>query len=245
MNLIYDPALVALSIAMAMLGAFTGLVVTAKLRNLDGYEAVLSILLGALTIGGGTWAAHVIALCAIDYPVQPHFDLVMSAISGAVIILFTAAALSIVSMRLLGILSLPAGAVCFVAGLAIMVLLEATALTENNQLDYSVFSLVTALAIAAQAAIATLWFVFHERALLGTFVGSAALGLALSAAQFSALASVQVLPAAAAESIAIAGANYSLALSVAIAAYALCGLCIGVFTLVSLIKQGGPRGAAG
>ncbi len=68
----YDPALVALSIAIAILGSFTGLVMTAGIRRIRGPEVALRVALGGIGVGGGVWSMHFIAMLAVVLPIHAH-----------------------------------------------------------------------------------------------------------------------------------------------------------------------------
>jgi NO-binding membrane sensor protein with MHYT domain len=246
MDFTYDPALVALSVALCVLGAFTGLVVTSGLKYLQRHEAILRIMLGALGIGGGIWAMNFVALIALVLPVDPSFGIVNTLTSASVVIIFTGFALGIICWRKRGIPSYCLGALCITAGLAAMYWLSIDALTASYRVGYYWFGLVVSLAIAFQASAAMLWFAFRERAVLDTFLGSLALGLAIAAAHYSAVEAAHIVPLGSA--LLLPGStrvDYSLALSVAIAVYAVCGFCIGIFTLVSYIKRARPKAQRG
>ncbi len=77
----YNTGLVALSIAVAMLGSFTGLVMTTGIRNAGSAEVKLRIVLGALGIGGGIWSMHFISMLAVILPIQLSYDIAETATS--------------------------------------------------------------------------------------------------------------------------------------------------------------------
>jgi len=95
MDYIYDPALVAVSIATAMLGAFTALVVTSGIGRVRKPEALLRVLLAAAGIGSGIWATHVISLVALSLPIAPDFGSSHVAASVAIMAGFGGLALAI------------------------------------------------------------------------------------------------------------------------------------------------------
>ncbi len=243
MGYIYDPALVALSIATAMLGAFTALVVTAGISRVHASEALLRVLLAAAGIGSGIWATHFISLTAMALPVPPEPGLSRIALSAAIMIVPGGLAFTVVTAGRLGWMSFPLASLLFTAAMTGMHFLGFSALSNTYNLDFSRYGLVIALAIALQTSAAILWFSFHERALLGTFLGAAALGLAISATNYTMLEAVTLsLPDGASPNSRGPVADYSLALSVAGAIYAICGFCIGIFALVGSIKRAGPGG---
>lgn len=246
MDYTYDPALVALSIATSMLGAFTVLVVTAGISRVHPLEIALRVLLAALSLGSGIWATHFVSLIAMSLPVAPEFDLSFAAFSMIVMMISGGGAFAIVAVRRFGWISFAFASFLLTAASASMQMPGFNALSNNYGLDLSLFSGVMAVVFALQTSVAMLWFSSHERALLGTFLGAIALGLAISATNYSALEAVTLrLPAGAPLNMQAAGPDYTVALSAAGAVYAICGLCIGIFALVGSIKRAGPGGRQG
>jgi NO-binding membrane sensor protein with MHYT domain len=245
MDYAYDPALVALSIATAILGAFTALVVTAGIGRASTPEAVMRVLLAAAGIGSSIWATHFVGVTAIALPVMPDSLFTHNAFSAGIIIGAVLLAFAILASLRSAWLGFPFASLLLTAGMAGMHLAVFETLSALYTLEFSKSGLAIALGIALQTSAAILWFSFHQRALLGSFLASAALGLAISAANYSTLEAIALHPrtgvlldAPATE------AGYSLAFSVAGAVYAICGLCIGIFALAGSLKKarnGGPR----
>src|SRR5688572_25820562 len=92
MDFTYDPGLVALSIAVAILGSFTGLVMTSGIRRVRGMEASLRLILGAIGIGGGVWSMHFIAMLAVQLPIPLSYDIPITLISAVAAVVLTAGA---------------------------------------------------------------------------------------------------------------------------------------------------------
>jgi NO-binding membrane sensor protein with MHYT domain len=152
-------------------------------------------------------------------------------------------AFAIVAARWLGWMSFPLACLIFTGAMAGMHYLGLSALSNGYELEVSNYGLVIALAIGLQTSVAMLWFSFHERALFSTFLAAAALGLAISATNYSALEAITLhLPDGAAADQAGPAAGYALALSVAGAVYAICGFCIGIFALIGAIRRAGVGG---
>lgn len=243
MDHIYDPALVALSIATAILGAFTALVVTAGIGRASASGAAVRILLAAAGIGGGIWATHFISMTAITLPVTPESLFAHKALPAAVIVAAGALAFAIPASRRFGWAGFPLASLILMAGMAGMYFLGFEALSGAYKAEISTYGLAAALGIALQTSAAILWFSFHERALLGSFLAAAALGLAISAANYSTLEAISLHSRAdVLLNSPAAGADYSLAFSVAGAVYAICGLCIGIFALSGSLKRTGDGG---
>lgn len=249
MDYTYDPALVALSIATAMLGVFTALVVTVDISRVHPSEIALRILLAAVSVGSGIWATHFVSLTAMSLPAAPEFNLSLVAYSMAIMMILGGGAFAIVAIRRFGWIGFVLASLLLTAALASMHVLGFHALANYYALELSLLGGVMTLVIALQTSAAILWVAFKQRALFGTFLAAIALGLAISATNYSALEAVTLrLPDGAPAYQQIDGPDYSLALSAAGVIYSICGFCIGIFALVGSIKRagpGGPQGVAG
>src|SRR5688572_30232374 len=111
MSVLYDPTLVMLSIFVAITGALTGLAVTAGYDRSGMRNYALSLIKGAVIIGGSIWSMHFVAMLAVRLPVPVNYDFVKTIFSLYVAIIGTGLGLFIVSRRRLGALSVPMGGV--------------------------------------------------------------------------------------------------------------------------------------
>ncbi len=238
----YDPFLVALSIAIAILGSFTGLVMTAGIRRVRGREAALRIGLGGVGVGGGIWSMHFIAMLAVILPIQISYDIPRTVLSALIAILCTAAAFTIVSRGRLGAYTLPLSALFLGAGIGGMHYLGMSAVRGNCVLEYSWLGVVISIVIAIQASGIALWFAFRERGVVDTLLGAVALGLAIASMHYSGMEATRFLPTD--KAVAIAGGVINdryLALIISITIYSVCGLCIFVFSMLSLARRTARR----
>ena len=184
MDFTYDKGLVALSIAVAILGSFTGLVMTTGIGRVRGPEVVLRLLLGGAGVGGGIWSMHFIAMLAVVLPIPLGYDIPETAASAAVAVTFTSVALWIVSKRKFGRLTLPLSALFLGLGIASMHYMGMYAIRGCGT-QYDATGVAFSILIAIQASAVALWFAFRERGVLSTFLGSVVLGLAIAAMHYS------------------------------------------------------------
>lgn len=78
----YNPLLVALSLAVAMLASYTAFFLTTRIRApRPGSARPLWLLGGALAVGVGTWSMHFIGMLAFSLPIRLGYDLVITAVS--------------------------------------------------------------------------------------------------------------------------------------------------------------------
>lgn len=240
MEFTYNPSFVALSIGVAILGSFTGLVMTSGLRQGDVSAAKLRMVLGALGVGGGIWSMHFIAMLAVILPIGLSYSPVPTVISALIAISFTGIAFWIVGINRFGKATLPASALFLGLGIGGMHYLGMYAIEGNCTIVYSWIGVIVSVVIAIQASGVALWFAFRKRAVIDTLLGSIALGLAIALMHYSAMESTQFLPANNAGELPqlLISEDY-LALSIAITMYFVCGICLMVFSI--LTYRGGRR----
>lgn len=237
MQFTYDPGLVALSIVIAILGSFTGLVMTAGLQNVRGREFVLRTALGGLGVGGGIWAMHFIAMLAVVLPIPLSYDLAETVISALLAVIFTSLAFAIVSHKKFGKHSLVISALFLGVGIGGMHYLGMNAVRGNCVVEYSILGVVISLVIAIQASAVALWFAFRQRRVLDTLLGSVALGLAIASMHYSAMEGTRFLPAQNMADFVGGVSEAHLAFAIGLVMYSVCGLCIFVFALLTFNKR--------
>jgi NO-binding membrane sensor protein with MHYT domain len=240
MEFTYNPGFVALSIGVAILGSFTGLVMTSGLRQGEVSAAKLRMVLGALGVGGGIWSMHFIAMLAVILPIQLSYNPIPTVISALIAISFTGIAFWIVGTNRFGRATLPVSALFLGLGIGGMHYLGMYAIEGNCTIIYSWLGVIVSIVIAIQASGVALWFAFRKRAVLDTLLGSVALGLAIALMHYSAMEATQFLPAIHPRDLPVMliSEDY-LALSIAITMYFVCGICLMVFSI--LTYRGGRR----
>jgi diguanylate cyclase len=233
MDFTYNTGLVALSIAVAMLGSFTGLVMTSGIRRIHGKQVGLRIMLGGLGIGGGIWSMHFIAMLAVVLPIPLSYDIPKTLTSAVVAVLFTSVALWTVASRRLGQFSLPLSALFLGLAIASMHYMGMAAIVGCG-LRYSVLGVGVSVMIAIEASAVALWFTFRQRGVLDTFLGSAALGLAIALMHYTAMDATRFLPADSVDmSLGLAFSEPLLAMAIAVMLYSVCSICLVVYAILT------------
>lgn len=238
MEFTYDSGLVAVSIGIAILGAFTGLVVTTGVRQVHGREMILRAILGGLGLGGGIWAMHFVALLAVILPIPLSYDPVETTISASLAVIFTAVAFAIYGRTMLGGFTLPVSAVFLSVGIAGMHYLGMDAVHGNCLTSYSWPGVLISVAIAIQASAIALWFAFRQRGVVDTLFGAIALGLTIASMHYAAMEATHFLPVENATDLFQGGLSKThLAVAVAVTIYGICGACIFVFAFRTLARR--------
>jgi NO-binding membrane sensor protein with MHYT domain len=234
----YDSSLVAVSIAIAILGSFTGLVVTTGIRHVQGREMILRVILGGLGVGGGIWSMHFIAMLAVNLPIPLSYDVAETAISAALAVIFTALAFAIFGRNLFGKYTLSASALFLGTGISGMHYLGMDAIRGNCLTTFSWLGVLISVLIAIQASAVALWFAFRQRGVVDTLLGAVALGLAIASMHYSAMEATRFLPAETAAEIAHGAlSKVHLAIAISFTIYTVCGVCIFVFALRTFTRR--------
>jgi len=110
----YNASLVILSIAIASLASYAALSVAGRIRAADsGNKRRIWLLVGSLTMGGGVWAMHFIAMLALKLPIAVSYDVFITIVSTVPAIFASYVVLEVISRPKIGKLTL---LVCVVMG---------------------------------------------------------------------------------------------------------------------------------
>ena len=221
----YDPVLVAASIVVAIMAAFTCLRLTSGLRGLSPSRRKSRIAQAAVALGVGIWSMHFVGMLAVSLPVPISYDALPTLGSALIAILVTGAGFLTLHFGARTHVRIVAAGAMTGAGIVGMHYLGMSAVSGNCIVQFSTIGIVVASAIGIGASILALVLAYRKRALAATIVGAVVLGLAISAMHYSAMLFTSF--AAAADAIYVAEPNLSaggLAMVVAMAAFIICGL---------------------
>src|SRR5918911_5610382 len=102
----YQPALVGLSILIAILASYTALDLASRVAAATGRARVAWLAGGSVAMGVGIWSMHFVAMLAYSMPVQMRYDVSLVLLSAVVAIAASLLALIVVSRRAPGLRSL-------------------------------------------------------------------------------------------------------------------------------------------
>ena len=185
----YQPVLVLLSIAVAIVGSLTALALTSGSHDTEGesWEASFSLANGGLIMGTTIWSMHFIAMMAVQFPVLINYNIVETILSIGIAICATALGLYVVSGRRLGSFSIPGAGVLMGLGIGSMHYIGMGAI-RGCGLDYDPLLVGASVVIAVTASMAALWFAFYRRTILTTLAGGVVQGLAIASMHYTAMA---------------------------------------------------------
>ena len=193
----YDYAIVALSVAIAIFAAYTCFHLVNRMDGGNGVVRKTMLAGAAVSMGGGIWSMHFIAMLAFRLPVTVGYDLLLTLISALTAILVTGVALLTVTVfRPLTRPRLAAGGLLMGLGIATMHYTGMAAMRAAASMSYDPQIVAASVAIAIAASSVALWLAvnlpgFRLRALAAIVMGAAISGMhytAMAAVTFEASA---------------------------------------------------------
>ena len=159
----YSPALVLISLCVAILASYTALDMAGRIATTKGRAAHLWTVGGALAMGVGVWSMHFIGMLAFSLPIDLGYDFGITALSLLIAILSSGFALWLVSQPQLPAWQLGFGALVMGAGISAMHYTGMAAMRMTPGIDYDPALFGASLLIAVVACGAALWIAFNLR----------------------------------------------------------------------------------
>ena len=222
----YDSTLVLLSVVVAIIGSYAGLLLTARSGAFARASYKLKIVAGAAAIGSSIWSMHFIGMLALSLPVPVEYDGLVTTISVFVAILLTGLGLYAASSGHIARYAIPVGGLLMGFGIAGMHYVGMSAIRASCIVSYDPLGVAASVMIGMAVSTLALWFTLRERSAWETALGAVALGLAISCMHYAAMASTSFT---AAGDIVLVNRTtgltlHNLAFIVAITTFLICGL---------------------
>lgn len=230
-GVVYDPWLVALSILVAIQGAYVGLSLARRAQAAQGLRRRAAILGAAAALAIGIWSMHFIGMLAARLPLEVTYLVAPTLFSLLVCLTAVGGAMLLAATDRPRALRLGAGGVLMGLGIASMHYLGMTALAGSMAMHHAHGMVALSFAIAVGASTAALWLCF-EAAVKRVWASAAAMALAISGMHYTAMAGMSLHPAVAApeSQFAVALSPDGLAVAVAAIAFAVSGAFLALVT---------------
>jgi len=197
----FDPALVLLSIAIAIVAAFVALSVASRIAASNSVRSRWAwTAAGAASMGGGIWSMHFIGMLAFSLPCGESYDPVGTILSMVPGVFASGVALRFIDhSRELAFLRLAAGALLMGAGIGAMHYAGMAAMRPQALLHYD-FGLVVAsvvVAVALAFVSLTIRYQLHRYAVsetIATVIAAPVMGLAVAGMHYTAMRAAVFLP---------------------------------------------------
>jgi NO-binding membrane sensor protein with MHYT domain len=181
----HDPYLVALSILIACFASYTALDLSGHVPSAQGFARRMWLLAAAITMGGGIWSMHFVAMLAFIMPTPMSYDIGMTIVSLVVAIVVSGGGFYVISPQSASPLRLALSGIFMGLGIAAMHYTGMAAMRGHAELSYNPIFVVLSLIIAIGASTAALWLAFRTTDLVQRLVAAVVMGLAVSGMHYT------------------------------------------------------------
>lgn len=189
----HDPLIVLLSIVVAIMASYVSLDIAERLRGARGRSWNLWLAAAGVTLGGGIWSMHFIAMLAFTAPIDLTYHVGLTLLSLALAILSTSAGYAIALWR--RTLTWPR---LFLAGLitgsgvAIMHYSGMAAIVMAARINYDPVLVTASIVVAVAAATAAFWLSLKTDRTWHKIAAALAMGAAIAGMHYTGMAAVQL-----------------------------------------------------
>ncbi|MBN2971788.1 response regulator [Roseomonas aeriglobus] len=182
----HDSVLVTLSIAVAILAAFTALSLASRVRASRGRARTIWVSAAAIALGGGIWSMHFVAMLAFVMPGMPMtYDVGLTLASLAVAIAFTAAGFAAVNWQDVTWRRIIGAGVLIGSGAIAMHYMGMAAMRMPATLRYDPLWVWISVVIALLAAIAATWLASREQRIARRVLAAIVMGFAIAGMHYA------------------------------------------------------------
>ena len=183
----YDPYLVALSILVASFASYTALDLSGHAGPARGFARRMWLMAAALTMGGGIWSMHFVAMLAFIMPTPVSYDVGLTTLSLVVAIFVTGGGFYVISRQSASPVPLVLSGIFMGLGIAGMHYTGMAAMRGHAELSYDPLFVALSLVIAIGASTVALWLAFRTTDLGQKLVAAVVMGLAISGMHYTAM----------------------------------------------------------
>jgi NO-binding membrane sensor protein with MHYT domain len=181
----YDPYLVALSILVASFASYTALDIGGRLAVTQGSTQRVWLAAAALTMGGGIWSMHFVAMLAFMLPTPMSYDVGLTVLSLILAVLISGCGFYVISHPAVSRRRLVLSGVFIGLAIPIMHYTGMAAMQGPVELNYDPLWFVLSVIIAIVAATTALWLAFRTANSGQTLAAAIVMGLAISGMHYT------------------------------------------------------------
>jgi NO-binding membrane sensor protein with MHYT domain len=181
----YDPYLVALSVLVACFASYTALDLGGRVALGKGPTHPIWLAAAALTMGGGIWSMHFVAMLAFELPRPVSYDVGLTVLSLVLAILGTSGSFYVISRPGASRAHLVLSGVFMGFGICSMHYTGMAAMRGPVEVSYDPLWVALSVIIAIGAATAALWLAFRTTDPGQKLAAAIVLGLAISGMHYT------------------------------------------------------------
>jgi PAS domain S-box-containing protein len=191
----YNPALVALSLAIAVLASYTALDLGGRVRGTTSRLRWAWLLGAALAMGGGIWSMHFVGMLAFEMGLPAAYDVGHTLLSLVIAIGVTGAALAWLGRSRAGRWDVLVAGPVMGIGVAAMHYTGMAAMRMPGHLAYSLPVVALSVGIAVTAATVALWLTFRPTSVWQRFAAALIMGVAVAGMHYTGMAAATITAA--------------------------------------------------
>jgi NO-binding membrane sensor protein with MHYT domain len=181
----YDPYLVALSVLVAGFASYTALDLGGRVALAQGPTHRIWLVAAALTMGGGIWSMHFVAMLAFMLPVPVSYDVGLTVLSLVLAILGTSGSFYVISRPGAWRPRLVLSGVFMAFAILSMHYTGMAAMRGPVELSYEPLWVALSVIVAIGAATAALWLAFGTKSPGQKLAAAIVMGLAISGMHYT------------------------------------------------------------
>src|SRR5258707_6850871 len=183
----YDPYLVALSSLADVFASYTALDLGGRVAAARGLARRAWLAAAAITMGGGIWSMHFVAMLAFIMPTPMSYDIGLTTLSLVVAMFVTGGGFYVINRQSESPLRLVLSGIFMGLGIAAMHYTGMAAMRGHAELSYDLLFVALSLVIAISASTLALWLAFRTTDLGQKLVAAVVMGLAISGMHYTAM----------------------------------------------------------
>ena len=157
----HNPYLVALSILVAAFASYTALDLGGHVAAARGLARRVWLVTAAVTMGGGIWSMHFVAMLAFTMPIPMSYDIGLTTLSLLVAIFVTGGGFYVISRKGTSPLRLVFSGIFMGLGIVAMHYTGMAAMRGHAEFSYDRLYVALSIVIAIGASTAALWLAFR------------------------------------------------------------------------------------
>lgn len=190
----HDAWLVALSLVVAIQGAYVGLSLTDQIGGTTGFRRRLLLAAAAISFAVTIWSMHFVGMLAARLPFPVDYLVFPTLLSFLVCVMVVGAAVFAVSAGQLTRVRLAASAGFMGAGIASMHYIGMTALHSSAHMEHAPLVVVASVAVGIAASGLGLWLAGGQHRRPPLLLSATALGMAIAGMHYTAMGGVTLIP---------------------------------------------------
>ncbi|MGD1881065.1 MAG: MHYT domain-containing protein [Paracoccaceae bacterium] len=237
----HNPMLVVFACAVAFVAGFTGLTLTRNLSEKTESQRKVAIALAAVSLGGGIWSMHFVAMLGLQLPILFYYDAAITLASALLAILIVGMALIVLHfLERTPFAILASGALVGVGVLAMHYV--GMAGLRLCRAVYSLPGVALSSIVATALCMLAVWVAYQHRNNRNILLATLCFGVAVSSVHFLAMAGTGFVEIPTTTDFGPAMNNEVLAIGVILSSFVIFGACIWVST--TYLVKSGPIGVA-